>query len=120
MPAPPMPDGDSALVVPPVPVSLFLNEAPLRLLLGELLVRKDRHGADAGGGRLEFFDSHGCGSLPRLSRHPPSKKSILSPGLSTTTAFFPPGLPPTPRPLLFFFPETFLVLSSTTLTFNSF
>src|SRR3972149_5926347 len=52
VPPPPMPDGDSALVVPPCPVSLVLNEALLRLLLGELLVRKDRHGPDAGGGRL--------------------------------------------------------------------
>src|SRR3990172_377343 len=120
VPPPPMPDGDSALVVPPCPVSLVLHEALLRLLFGELLVRKDRHGPDAGGGRLGFLDSHGCGSLPRLSRHTPSKNSILSPGLSTTTAFFQPGRLPTTRPLLFFFPETFIVLTSTTLTLNSF
>src|SRR3990170_2402451 len=55
---PAVPGRDSPLVVPARTVFPLLDETPLRLLLGEVLVRENRHGADAGGGRLEFFDSH--------------------------------------------------------------
>src|SRR5262249_8710264 len=102
--------GDPAGVIAAAGRALAFEQGALGLLLGEPFPAEHLVVATRGRGRLVTFDTH---------VEAPSKKSIDSPDLSDTIAFFQLRVLAVPRPMRRMRPRTIIVCTFSTLTLNS-